>query len=85
LGFDPGFTRPLLRELYELRVAGKKTSKFSSVILHKTDALAKKRAKKRKKVDVKAKKAAHIAKKKKKKNKRPPARKSQRLNYSHPS
>jgi ribosomal protein S13 len=67
LGFDPGFTRPLLRELYELRVAGKKTSKFSSVILHKTDALAKKRAKKRKKVDVKAKKAAHIAKKKTKK------------------
>lgn len=67
LGFDPGFTRPLLRELYELRVAGKKTSKHSPVILHKTDALAKKRSKKRKKVDVKAKKAAHIAKKKTKK------------------
>lgn len=68
LGFDRGFTRLLLRDLFELRSLGKKTSKFSPVILHKTDNLAKKKAKKKKKVDIKAKKAAHITKKKSKKS-----------------
>lgn len=68
LGFDPGFTRLLLRQLFELRSLGKKTGKLSSVILHKSDISSKKRLKKKKKVDIKAKKAAHITKKKSKKS-----------------
>ena len=68
LGFDPGFTRPLLKELYDLRSTGKKFVKSSSVIMHKSDTLNKKKTIKKKKPDVKIKKAAHIAKQKKKKS-----------------
>jgi hypothetical protein len=67
LGFDAGFTKPLLKELYDLRSTGKKFSKPSSVILHKSDLGKKKTGLKKKKVDFKAKKAAHVAKKKSKK------------------
>jgi hypothetical protein len=67
LGFDPGFTKPLLKELYDLKAAGKKTGKYSSVILHKSDLTHKRQAVKKKKIDIKAKKAAHIAKQKTKK------------------
>jgi hypothetical protein len=67
LGFDAGFTKPLLKELYDLRSTGKKFSKPSSVILHKADLNKKKGGLKKKKVDLKAKKAAHVAKKKTKK------------------
>jgi len=67
LGFDAGFTKPLLKELYDLRSTGKKFAKPSSVILHKSDLGKKKTGLKKKKVDLKAKKAAHVAKKKSKK------------------
>jgi len=49
LGFEPGFTRPLLKELYEMKISGKKFSKKSSVILHKSDSSFKKKGLKKKK------------------------------------
>lgn len=67
LGFDSGFTKPLLKELYDLRSTGKKFTKASSVILHKSEGNKRKSNIKKKKVDIKAKKAAHVAKKKTKK------------------
>ena len=68
LGFEPGFTKPLLRDLYEMKISGKKFPKGSSVILHKSDLQSKKRNTKKKKTDIKAKKAAHVAKQKTKKS-----------------
>lgn len=68
LGFDAGFTKPLLKELYDLRSTGKKFGKASSVILHKNESSSKRGGLKKKKVDLKAKKAAHVAKKKSKKS-----------------
>lgn len=68
LGFKPGFTRLLLKQLYDLRVSGQKFGKAAGVILHKSELGLKKKQLKRKKVDLKAKKAAHVAKKKRKKS-----------------
>ncbi len=65
LGFDIGFTKILLRELFEIR-GQTNTRKKSPLILHKIDPFSRRR-KKKKKVDIKAKRAAHIAKKKAKK------------------
>ena len=67
LGFEPGFTRLLLKQLYDLRSSGQKFGKISPVILHKSELGGKKKQIKKKKIDVKAKKAAHVAKKKKQK------------------
>jgi hypothetical protein len=65
LGFDPGFTKPLLRELYKSRMDPDYKSDVSSKLLfRKQDAKKKKSSKK--KIDVRAKKLAHDAKKKKK-------------------
>jgi hypothetical protein len=67
LGFDLGFTKALLRELFEIRgQQNTRTSKRSPLILHKVDPFSR-RKRKKKKIDLKAKKAAHIAKKKSKK------------------
>jgi len=49
LGFESGFTRPLLRELYEMRSTGTKFTKKSGVILHKSDSINKRRNVKKKK------------------------------------
>jgi hypothetical protein len=68
LGFDSGFTRLLLKQLYELRATGRKFGKISPVILHRSELHMKKKPVQKKKVDIKAKKAAHTAKKKSKKN-----------------
>jgi len=67
LGFDIGFTKILLRELFEIR-GQTNTRKKSPLILHKIDPFSRRRKKKKKK-NIKAKKAAHIEKKKTKKNK----------------
>jgi hypothetical protein len=37
LGFESGFTRSLLRQVYDLRAAGKKLKGTSPVIFHKSD------------------------------------------------
>lgn len=66
LGFDSGFTKSLLKEIYDLKGAGKKPGKFGAAILYKMDPSSRKRNQ-RKKVDLKVKKAAHVAKKKQKK------------------
>lgn len=50
LGFDAGFTKPLLKELYDLRSTGKKFSKPSSVILHKSESTKRKNNLKKKKL-----------------------------------
>jgi len=67
LGFDVGFTKPLLKEIYDLRRTGKKKAKPTTENKHKTEKGKKKTGLKKKKVDLKAKKAAHVAKKKTKK------------------
>lgn len=68
LGFDLGFTKSLLHQVYELRSAGKKLKRTSPVIFHKSDLSWKKKTNKKKKIDIKVKKAAHVAKKKSKKS-----------------
>lgn len=67
LGFDPGFTKPLLRELYKSRMDPDYKSDVSSKLLFRRQDTRKKKNSK-KKVDIRAKKLAHDAKKKKKKS-----------------
>lgn len=66
LGFDPGFTKPLLRELYKVRVNPEYKSDIQSKLLFKKVDTKKKKVKK--KVDLRAKILAHETKKKKKKS-----------------
>lgn len=66
LGFDPGFTKPLLRELYNSRVEEDSKSENSKLIFRKGEVKKKRVVKK--KIDVKTKKLAHETKKKKKKS-----------------
>jgi len=66
LGFDPGFTKPLLRELYKSRVDPEYKSDIQSKLLFKKQDFKKKKVKK--KVDERARIMAHDAKKKKKKS-----------------
>lgn len=66
LGFDPGFTKPLLTELYKSRIDPDFKSNIQSQLLFKK--YEQKRTKSKKKIDVKAKVIAHAAKKKKKKS-----------------
>ena len=66
LGFDPGFTKNLLRELYRARVDPEYKSDIQSKLLFRKSDVKKKRVKK--KVDERARLMAHEAKKKKKKS-----------------
>ena len=66
LGFDPGFTKPLLRELYKARIDPEYKSDIQSKLLFRKADVKKKKSKK--KVDLKSKILAHETKKKKKKS-----------------
>jgi hypothetical protein len=67
LGFDPGFTKPLLKELYKSRLDPEyKSDVASKLIFRRQDAKKKKVVKK--KIDIRAKKIAHETKQKKKKS-----------------
>jgi len=66
MGFDPGFTKPLLRELYKSRTDPDYRSDVGSKLLFRKQDQKKKKSSK-KKIDVRAKKIAHEVKKKKKK------------------
>jgi len=66
LGFDLGFTKPLLKELYRSRTDPNYKSDISSKLLFRKFETKKKRSSK-KKVDLRAKKLAHEKKQKKKK------------------
>ena len=66
LGFDPGFTKPLLRELYKARIDPEYKSDIQSKLLFRKADVKKKKIKK--KVDLKSKILAHESKKKKKKS-----------------
>lgn len=66
LGFDPGFTKSLLTELYKSRVNPDYKSPIQSQLLFKK--FEQKKVKVKKKIDQKAKILAHAAKKKKKKS-----------------
>lgn len=65
LGFDPGFTKTLLRELYKARTDPTYKSDIQSKLLFRRVDIKKKKVKK--KVDLRAKIIAHETKKKKKK------------------
>mgnify|MGYP002402902683 FL=1 len=67
LGFDPGFTKPLLKELYKSRMDPDYKSDVASKLLFRKQDSKKKRVPK-KKIDIRAKKIAHDVKKKKKKS-----------------
>jgi hypothetical protein len=64
MGFDPGFTKPLLRELYKSRTDPDYRSDVGSKLLFRKQDQKKKKSSK-KKIDVRAKKIAHEVKKKK--------------------
>jgi hypothetical protein len=66
LGFDPGFTKPLLRELYKARIDPEYKSDIQSKLLFRKADVKKKKTKK--KIDLKSKILAHESKKKKKKS-----------------
>lgn len=66
LGFDPGFTKPLLRELYKARMDPDYKSDIQSKLLFRKVEVKKKKTKK--KIDLKAKIIAHETKQKKKKS-----------------
>jgi hypothetical protein len=66
LGFDPGFTKPLLKELYKSRIDPDYKSDVASKLIFRKQDTKKKRVVK-KKIDVRAKKIAHETKQKKKK------------------
>lgn len=66
LGFDPGFTKPLLKELYNSRIDSESKSDNSKLIFRKSETKKKRTVKK--KIDLKTKKLAHDTKKKKKKS-----------------
>lgn len=67
MGFDPGFTRPLMRELFNSRSSPSAHSAIrSKLVLSKNDSQFKKKPPKKKKTDYKAKNLLHEAKKKKK-------------------
>ena len=69
MGFDPGFTRPLMRELFNSRSSPSAHSAIrSKLVLSKNDSQFKKKPPKKKKTDYKAKNLLHEAKKKKKKS-----------------
>jgi len=67
LGFDFGFTRPLLKELYKSRMDPTYKSNIGARLLFRRHD-QKKLKKPKKKVDLRAKKIAHNLKKKKKKS-----------------
>ncbi len=66
LGFDPGFTKPLLRELYKARTNPDYKSDIQSKLLFRKVDTKKKKSKK--KIDLKSKILAHETKQKKKKS-----------------
>jgi hypothetical protein len=68
LGFKRGFTKAILSTLFKLKASMTKAPKYSRFIMNKGDLQKKKIFKKKKKVDLKAKHAAHFEKKKKKKS-----------------
>jgi hypothetical protein len=67
LGFDPGFTKPLLKELYQSRIDPEHKSDIGSKLIFRKLDIKKKKSNK-KKIDIRAKKLAHEKKKKKKKS-----------------
>jgi len=67
LGFDPGFTKPLLKDLYNSRIDSSGSGDQGSKLIFRKHESKKKRIVK-KKIDVKTKKLSHDLKKKKKKS-----------------
>jgi hypothetical protein len=67
LGFDPGFTKSLLKDLYNSRIDPDHKSDSGSKLIFRKSESKKKRVVK-KKIDIKTKKLAHESKKKKKKS-----------------